>query len=377
MEISCVKNRVVGLDLMKGLGLYMVVLYHLVYHAPLDVLGGGVRDLVRYGLCTGLSICVPLFFTASGALALNRPMDLRRNLRRCAHLVVLTAFWMAVSLGVVLALRREWPGVRGCWDIAKNLKVGYIQHLWYLPAFLFLTLLMPLLHRLGQEERSLWRYGMGLVLVLTFGNGLLNDGEYLLRWVLGRAGRTGTRQFFWYTNFFSGHYWYAVVYAALGGMLLRQDLGRFRKAAWVTIPVAMAGLTVFGLAKSHVMGSMFDPVFNNYGDPLTLALTAAVSVLLLTARPGPWVQKAAASLGRCSLGIYLIHWLVIEFLIDYLPTAAKTLMPVTALAVLLLSWGLTWCLLRVPVVQNLFTAAPAWVGRRQTNFQWNKADAQT
>jgi hypothetical protein len=52
-------------------------------------------------------------------------------------------------------------------------------------------------------------------------------------------------------------------------------------------------------------------------------------------------------------------------------------MPVTALAVLLLSWGLTWCLLRVPVVQNLFTAAPAWVGRRQTNFQWNKADAQT
>jgi peptidoglycan/LPS O-acetylase OafA/YrhL len=78
------------------------------------------------------------------------------------------------------------------------------------------------------------------------------------------------------------------------------------------------------------------------------------------------VQKAAASLGRCSLGIYLIHWLIIEFLMDYLPTAAKTLMPVTALAVLLLSWGLTWCLLRVPVVQNLFTAAPAWVGRRQT-----------
>jgi len=104
-------------------------------------------------------------------------------------------------------------------------------------------------------------------------------------------------------------------------------------------------------------------VFNNYGDPFTLILTGAVSILLLGARPGPKLQAAARSLSDCSLGIYLIHWLLIEALLDHLPavTDAVSLSPLTAILVLGLSWGLTWCLMRVPLIKNLFTASPGWI----------------
>ncbi len=35
--------------------------------------------------------------------------------------------------------------------------------------------------------------------------------------------------------------------------------------------------------------------------------------------------------------------------------------PLAALPVLLLSWGVTWLCLKIPVLRNLFTANPSWL----------------
>ena len=249
--------------------------------------------------------------------------------------------------------------------IAWELRVGYIQHLWYLPTFLFLILLTPLLHSLRGAPTKVYRYGILLLGIFTFGNLLLNDGEYLLRWVLGRTGHTGTRYFFWYTDYFAYHYWYAPLYLCLGAFLEehRHQLRRRRNAALMAIPLCMVCLTVFALARCAVRQTVFDPVFNNYGDLFTLVLTASVSLLLLSLEPGEKLSRAAASLSNCSFGIYLIHWLLIEALMDFLPavTDAVAFAPLTALVLLAVSWGLTYGLLRIPYVRDLFTASPAWI----------------
>ena len=361
------KTRIAGLDLMKALGLYLVVLYHLTFRNPPDVLSGRPSPILVYCLSTFMSICVPLFFTASGALSLRRPMHLERNLLRCAHLALLTVAWTAASLLIVLALRGERHSLRELWSIASSLSVGYIQHLWYLPTFLFLTLLMPVLYSLRSGSQRLYRYGLCLLVLFTFGNLLLNDLEYLLRWLLGRTGHTGTRQFFWYVNFFGYHYWYSLAYLALGAYLCdhHRELVKYRRAAVGAIFLCLLMLTLFALARCQVRQTVFDPVFNNYGDPFTLVLTGAVSLLLLTCRPGKGLQQVAQSLSTCSLGIYLLHWLFIEALLDYWPALVSTtsLAPLTALVVLAISWGLTWLLLRVPLLRNFFTAAPDWLHR--------------
>ena len=358
--------RIAGLDLMKSLGLYLVILYHLTFRNLPDSLPGGIVSVLVYMLYPILSMCVPLFFTASGALSLTRPLDLRRNTLRCLHILFLLLFWTGASLIIVLALKGERPGRREFVAIASEMRVGYIQHLWYLPTFLFLTLLTPVLHALRHGPQRIWRYGVILLGVFTFGNMLLADGECLLRWMLGRTGSFyGNRQYFWFVNFFHYHYWYAPIYLALGAFLLtsREALARRRRLAWAAIPLCTVLLGIFALARSACRGSLYDPVFNNYGDPFTLVLTGAVTVLLLEASPGKRLRAAAESLSSCSLGVYLIHWLIIEVLLDRLPavTNAVYFAPLTALAVLGVSWGLSWLLLRVPIVRNLFTAAPGWL----------------
>ncbi len=357
--------RIAGLDLMKSLGLYLVVLYHLTFRNPPDVLSGRLLPILIYGLGTLMSVCVPLFFTASGALSLRRPVNLRKNIWRCVHLAVLTVCWTAVSLLTVLVLRREHRSPGEFLEIAEALSVGYIQHLWYLPTFLFLTLLMPVLQGLRSGSKQVYRYGLCLLLLLTFGNLFLNDLEYLLRWLLGRTGHTGTRQFFWYVNYFGCYYWYSLAYLALGAYLCDhlQELSKYRRPAAAVILLCGGFLTLFAMARCQVRQTVFDPVFNNYGDPFTLLLTGAVSLLLLTCHPGKRLQRATKSLATCSLGIYLIHWLLIEALLDYWPALVRftAVAPLTAVVVLGISWGLCWLLLKVPFLRNFFTAAPDWL----------------
>jgi hypothetical protein len=57
------------------------------------------------------------------------------------------------------------------------------------------------------------------------------------------------------------------------------------------------------------------------------------------------------------------HWLFLEALRQFLPqlTSSTVLALPVSILVLLVSWGLSLCCLKIPLVKNLFTAAPAWV----------------
>ena len=359
---SARSSRISGLDCIKALALYLVVLYHLTFRNAPDVFSGRVLPLLAYGLGTLMSCCVPLLFLVSGALAVGRPVNLRGTLRRSGRVLLLTVFWAVASLLIVLLLRQEamTPGM--FFYTASQLEVGYIQHLWYMPTFLFLCLITPLMQSLRQNSRSVYRYGLGLLFLFTFGNLFLSDCEYLLRYLTGHLGHTGNRQFFWFTNFFVYHYWYCPVYYGIGTFLVehRADLRKYRKWALGTIPLCAVCLTVFALARCHVRGDIFDPVFNNYGNVFTLLLTLSVVVLLMDVQPGAKLSRCMKSISDCSLGIYLIHWLLIEALMDFLPalTSTNRFAPLTALAVMGLSWALSWGLSKVPLVRLLLTVSP-------------------
>lgn len=359
------QSRLSGLDLTKALALYLVVLYHLTFRNEPDLYAGRALDYIEYGLSTLMSCCVPLLFAVSGALALNRPVDLKRNFRRAVQVLILAVVWAFLALAAVLALRGEKLSVGEFLTIAYELKVGYIQHLWYLPTFFFLTLMTPLMQTLKAANQKVYRYGLMILFVYASVNLLLSDLEYLARWVLGRLGHTGDREFFWYTDFFAYHYWYAFLYYALGAFLVerREQLVKYRKWAVLAIPVCGVCLTVFAFARSFVRESVFDPVFNNYGSIFTMVLTASVLSLCLGAKPGEKAGGLLQSLSSQSFGVYLIHWLLIEVLLVHFPgvTGSNRLAPATAILVLGASWGLSWAAAKIPLVKNLFTVSPKWV----------------
>lgn len=355
------RKRLHGLDGIKVLGMYLVILYHVVFpHMPDVVDAPTAVGYLRYFLETFLGCCVPLFFLVSGALALKKPVGLKKNTRRCLHLLVITVIWVFLALGGMLLIRREWYGWREFFSIAWELRIGYIQHLWFLPCFLFICVFTPVMGALKFQSPKIYRYLMILMAILTFGDVLLNDGDYLIRWGLGKLdGRSWDRSFFWYANFFGVYYWYSLVYYALGDWLMTHG-DRFLQKKWklvLAIPVCMVCLFFTAMARSRVGLVTYNHVYYNYSSIFVLGISAALFLLIRDWKPGEKLAKIAASLAECSLGIYILHWLVLELLRQLFPTMMETtvLFPILALGVLVVTWGIVWVCKKIPLVRQLFT----------------------
>lgn len=350
-----------GLDGMKVLGMYLVILYHVVFpHMPDVVDAPTAAGYLRYFLETFLGCCVPLFFMVSGALALRNPVDLKKNCRRCLHLLVITVIWVFVALTGMLLIRREWTGWREFFAIAWELRVGYIQHLWFLPCFLFVCLFTPVMGALKFQAPKVYRYLMILMAVLTFGNVLLNDGEYLLRWGLGKLdGRNWDRRFFWYSNFFGVYYWYSLVYYALGDWLMTHG-NQWLQKKWkliLVIPLCMVCLFFTSMARSRVGLVTYNHVYYNYSSVFVMGISGVLFLMIRDWQPEEKMGKIAASLAECSLGVYILHWLVLELLRQLFPTMMETtvLFPMIAVGVLAVTWGIVWVCKKIPLVRQMFT----------------------
>ena len=350
-----------GLDGMKVLGMYLVILYHVVFpHMPDVVDAPTAAGYLRYFLETFLGCCVPLFFMVSGALALRNPVDLKKNCRRCLHLLVITVIWVFVALTGMLLIRREWTGWREFFAIAWELRVGYIQHLWFLPCFLFVCLFTPVMGALKFQAPKVYRYLMILMAVLTFGNVLLNDGDYLLRWGLGKLdGRNWDRRFFWYSNFFGVYYWYSLVYYALGDWLMTHG-NQWLQKKWkliLVIPLCMVCLFFTSMARSRVGLVTYNHVYYNYSSVFVMGISGVLFLMIRDWQPEEKMGKIAASLAECSLGVYILHWLVLELLRQLFPTMMETtvLFPMIAVGVLAVTWGIVWVCKKIPLVRRMFT----------------------
>lgn len=135
---------------------------------------------------------------------------------------------------------------------------------------------------------------------------------------------------------------------------------RFLRKKWkliLVIPAGMACLFVTAMARSRVGLATYNHVYYNYSSIFVLGISAALFLLIRDWKPGEKMAKIAASLAECSLGIYILHWLVLELLRQLFPDmmARTVLFPVLALGILLVTWGIVWVCKKIPLLRQLFT----------------------
>ena len=111
------------------------------------------------------------------------------------------------------------------------------------------------------------------------------------------------------------------------------------------------------MARSRVGLATYNHVYYNYSSIFVLGISAALFLLIRDWKPGEKMAKIAASLAECSLGIYILHWLVLELLRQLFPDmmARTVLFPVLALGILLVTWGIVWVCKKIPLLRQLFT----------------------
>lgn len=328
--------RDVSLDALRVIATFSVVLLHVSAKAwakePIGtapwVTATFFDSLVRW--------CVPAFVMISGSLLMesNRPSRVRGRIFKIALLYLV---WSGIYSLI------DWSETENWHHALKHFVVGH-YHLWYLYMICGIYLILPLLKLLTKKKVYLQYFAL---LAISFNSiipqviGLMS--LYSDRWshILEYALReVGVSAVLGYSGYF-----------VLGYLLHHYGIsGRKRRIVYllgiIGVAATFLGTKCYSEATMKLQG-----VFFSYFAVNVLAAGIAVFVLFTNWKPP---QKWGRYLGIASgysLGVYLIHPMVLDAMRIAAPYLPETII-LRTLLVFAVSAGLTGVLRSIPVIRK-------------------------
>ena len=284
-SIRAGKGRDIGIDFIKGVSIAAIVILH-------------ANSVARWNLPINdfLGCFLPIFVVVSGFLLFSRykaEVDAPQFLRKAFFRLVLP-----YALFTLIAHFFYYGMSVRPYDLALDLALGRMNgyNLYFIPLLIQLYLLFPLLSRF---RRALFSpAGLLLIFAVSF---------------LFSAQDIAARQASWNSNLlslvFCGRY---LLYFAFGGFMC------MHRGAW------NSGRKLLALAAIFAAFALAFSVFQQkiyLGFFFPIALLFLLQWCFLAAGAANAAVKAAASFGRHSLAVYLMHTVVIFNFLVLLPLA--------------------------------------------------------
>lgn len=370
--VTCgTQQRSQGLDLLKSLAIFFVITYHTECGAyvqyGLGLYPHSISMLASYCLLGVMSTCVPLFFLVNGALLFNRPFRLRRHLRRIIAAIVLTIIWSIITQLALMSMGTTEP--LSLIDIVRNtvaLKSGVNNHLWFMFALIVLYCLFPLLKLAYDRSVPIFITFLVIAAISTFGVTLFQNIVDVTQMILtGNAGAQCVVDPLGDLNPLRGLYGWSFVYFMLGGLMASKDhqehlrSPKCRRLALAVLLLSLLAYFLFNLMFVYRGTALTDIVFGGYGNCWVLLMTCSLYVLLEPVSVPPVAAGIVTFIGRNTLGLYFIHWIVIAAMhalgFSVSPRFGYTIVPYLAagLLVMLIGSCICWIVRRIPFANRL------------------------
>lgn len=304
------------IDRLRLIACFGVVMLHSSY-------GSGTGDLMLNAM---FRFSVPVFVIISGYFMLSAPADIANKLLRLfVRMVLCSAVYMLPMEAIP-----EKP--------LEYLLMGPI-HLWYLYATMGLYLLTPaLLPFVRSAERGEFRYA--LILCFTLGSCVLTLNR--LGWV-PMLGVILDKSKLPVMLCFTGLY-------LLGGYF--RKFGISHRRAWLSVGVLSTAVTMLVCETPQAAHwvSFFAP-------NVVLAGCAAFVLCMSLPDVPEKFRGPVRELSRCTLGVYLFHFLVSTWITPYITVSRQILSGAAAMAirgvcVFAVTMALIWLLRKIPVLRK-------------------------
>ena len=333
------KQRLVGLDLFRGIAAFAVVILH--SDEGLTTLPASWAAIVNFS-----SFAVPFFLAASfyltiGKLSSSKPMNWRTRLPR---LLIPYAVWSLVYVGVNLSrfvAKHEPAKIEGLWQNGLGIvflgQAGF--HLYFIPLLVTGMLIVmaaePLLRQRIRLPVLLGFLTISLMAYAAYGQVVSVTPEQAS---LAAGALESKQQMIFVLLKIVGYGLRCLPYIAIALLLhhasLRRHLTQFDRKT--TVLLLIAGL-VINLFTFPWLPAVIHEMLKAYS---VLLLALALSNYL---KP----EAAIASIGNCSFGIYLMHLLIVQLLISVSQRIGFISEPVSLVALLtvvIAAFGLSWLL---------------------------------
>lgn len=288
--INHMKERIIYLDYLKALAIFLVIIYH--SHAY-DAL---VMPPV-------LSMCVAIFFAVNGYLMLVKKRTYKELLAKNMKIIFLVFFWGILRSAFQFLVLGGDLVPKAIFSNFLEFKVGYGNYLWFLVALFILNLINPLVHAFVHHGS---RSDKIVFCVLLF----LFSASFI-------------RTLSWKFNPLRNWYHYESVFYYVAGFFAINYSKRV-KWPWHYCSLVVLGFYLVQLIENclfmHPSFTLFrvvDYVFFNFGSMWVMGETLALIVLFskLKLRHNHFVEYV----GSHTLGIYLLQ--------DFFCSVTRNMMP--------------------------------------------------
>ena len=309
-----------------------------------------------------IAFCVPVLFLVNGALVMNKPFDAKVMLGRTLRMIALCIVWSVITLLALMLINGEPLQPRAVLEYLWTGRLNYINHLWFLQVLAVVYLALLALIPQWQARSKGFQYLFIAIMILYFGNALLQTGSNLLQQWMSKRRIDADFNFFNAFNVLNNEYGMGLSYVLLGGFLMSQR-ERFSKPLWrwgagAALLVSWGMIVLDGMGESRMSGQLF--AFGTDGFALFFAALGAASLLILLMNCRVrFLGGVFRWIGRNTLSVYLLHRIVAVPLWNLL-SAVSTLHGTVyslavSLAIVLVCAAVGEGLRRVPVVKWLFS----------------------
>ncbi|MGN0334641.1 MAG: acyltransferase [Lachnospiraceae bacterium] len=361
------RQRFSHIDLLKFIAMFAVLIYHsYIYPWEFNVHTEPSASF-NYN-CMGIfSVCVPLFFLVNGYLLLNRPLDLKKHIKKTCRLTVITVTWAMIYMLILMPFRQEYFSVSELITAVMTWKEGWIHHLWFMGALVCLYIFFPLLKTAYDHYPRVFLYFLIICAVMTFGNKFLNMLAVLTKYLLTGTGIAFNTNWFNIFNPFAGMYGYSIVYFGLGGLLFKAEpqirkkiSGKRNVILTFFLMCSCILMAVWGQFYYRTTDVFWDIVFKGYDTLPVLFNVLVLYCFSLFYQPEKenLITRFIELVSSNTLGIYFMHQLLFYMTVEQLKTIpllctlpGGVLYSFAALCVCTL---LTWSGKKIPVIRMLF-----------------------
>lgn len=327
-----------NLEIIRMISCVMVITIHAANYfsrAFGDISGGEYIYSICFNVVARVS--VPCFFMISGALILGRTYTMKKSLLSAKKFFIILAFWT-----VAYGLFNIYYTGQGC-DWSKVLYDPAKNHLWYLYVMIPIYIMVPFLQGMCKGIDEKLEHGLAILgfvwLVLTFTMSAIKQDFYYDLPILG------DKCYVYY--FYMGYY-------------INKHMDKIRdkvKPSMLVFGFALGSAVSIGLTcfNSFERGYHYTS-FMQYGSPFIIISSLAFFTLIATAKGGniPVTDKAKKKINlvcECSLGIYLIHVMFINFYtVHFKPVdlSAYMMVPTLIVYVFVGSLAAVWIIRKLP-----------------------------
>ncbi len=313
--MSLYKQRVAGLDILKSISIFFVVLYHTNID---DVVGAsGFTYALNLVFTTVMSIAIPTFFFVSGYLLFSKEnIDLKKHYRNLLINVGVFVFWAITVTGVLALYRHENMSAGKFFATAFGVVGGWTNYLWYFYAYLGLSVFYPFLLNLYQKHFKGFVALFAVAAILGFGIWLSDTVTIAV------VKADATNEIALKASTVFGEIWlvkyagYIVANMLIGGLCVKYKDKITTIFARVTISVCAVAFTAM-LAACNSMLLDLDPTYEhiwcNFMSPISSLTVVALFVNLCNVKESG-LTKALGLFGKYSFGIYILHWVICAML---------------------------------------------------------------